>query len=490
MDGPVDIEELQAQLAARDALIVAKDARIEDLEGQVAALSKQVAMLAEKLGQNSRNSHLPPSSDPPGSASKGGKEKKPRGKRKRKRGGQRGHKGNSRELLPAEQVDKFVDFFPPECESCWQALPEIPDPLAKRYQTTEIPPVKPSTTEYRRHTVNCPGCGYKTRAAYDEEKIPASPFGPRLMSIVALLTGVYHVSRRRTVTLMFDLLGVQISLGAVSAIESRVSAAVAPAVDEAWASVQRANVKHTDGTSWLQSGVTLCLWTIATKAATVFKVLTDGSKETLMRLFGQKEGILISDRAAALDFWAMERRQICWAHLIRKFIAFSERDGPAGEIGADLLKYTRLIFRYWHDYQDGKLKQETFRAWMSPLQLQLEALLARAAAADINLLSGSCANMLAHKDALWTFVTHDGVEPTNNHAEREIRGFVLWRRRSFGTQSQRGNLFAERLMTVTHTARKQQKNVLLFLTACCEALLTKTPLATPSLFVPDVTPSA
>lgn len=177
----------------------------------------------------------------------------------------------------------------------------------------------------------------------------------------------------------------------------------------------------------------------------------------------------MSDRATALNFWAMERRQICWAHLLRRFVSFEERAGPAGDFGRQLLEYTNLVFRYWTDYRDGKLARHEMRAWMQPVREQFEALLQRAVAAKIVGLSGSCDDMLAHRAALWTFVDRHGVEPTNNHAERELRAFVLWRKRSFGTQSERGNRFAERLMTVAHTARKQGKNVLEFLTACCVA---------------------
>jgi len=290
-----------------------------------------------------------------------------------------------------------------------------------------------------------------------------------LMSVIALLTGVYHLSRRRTVDMLSDVLGVQVSLGAVSAVEARVSDAVKPAVDEAWDQVDSAAVKHTDGTSWAQAGTRRSLWTIATATATVFKILSSGSKENLKPLFRSLKGIMVSDRDKVLGFWAMERRQVCWAHLIRKFISFSERDGPAGDIGCELLDYTGIMFEYWHDYKAGNLSRARFRTWMAPVRSQLEALLEKAVAANIARLSGSCADMLEHKPALWTFVDRDGVEPTNNHAERELRSFVLWRKRSFGTQSDRGNRFAERLMTVAHTARKQDRNVLELLTACCQA---------------------
>jgi len=460
--------DAQAHIAELEATVAARDERIAQLEQQVAKLLDQVALLTEQLRRNSSNSHKPPSSDPPG-ASRGAGKRKGKGnkKTKRKRGGQPGHKGRHRELLPESEVDDFVDYYPPQCESCWEPLPEVADPHATRFQVTEVPPVVPHTTEYRCHNVAC-RCGYRTRGRFGPE-VPTSPLGPRLMAIVGLLSGVYHLSRRKTVRLLSDLLGVRISLGGVSAVEARVSEAVKPAVDEAWTQVGNARIKHTDGTGWLQAGTALAVWTIATTMVTVFKIVADSSKATLRPLYGALRGILISDRATALNFWAMERRQVCWAHLLRRFVSFSERDGPAAAVGRELLDYTGLVFEYWHAYKDGTLSKASFRAWMKPVRTGIEAVLERAVAANIKRLSGSCKNLLDHRRALWTFVDCDGVEPTNNHAERELRAFVLWRKRSFGSQSERGNLFAERLMTVAHTARKQRRDVLAFLTACCEA---------------------
>lgn len=455
------------RIAELEAEVAAKDRRIAELEQQVVSLKQQVAQLAEQLGRNSSNSHLPPSSDSPEERRR--RRNKAKKEKQRKRGGQQGHAGAHRELLPPEKVTKFVDLFPAECESCWKPLPRTPDVAATRHQQTEVPPIEPHTTEWRRHQVTCPCCGYKTRAAYDASVIPSSPFGPRLMAIMALMTGVYHLGRRKAVDLLADVVGVRVSLGALSAVEARVSDAVQPCVDQAWQRVRDARVKHTDGTSWSQAGVTMALWTIAAAGVTVFKIVADSAKKTLRPLYGALFGILVSDRAKALNFWVMAQRQICWAHLLRKFIAFSERAGPSAAFGQQLLEYTGLLFDYWHDFQRGKLDRPTFVAWMTPLRQQVEALLAQAVAADVAGLSGSCADILQHRAALWTFVEQSGVEPTNNHAEREIRAFVLWRKRSFGAQSVRGNRFAENLMTVAHTARKQKRNVLTLLTECCRA---------------------
>jgi len=352
---------------------------------QVTALTQKVAELTERLGQNSRNSHRPPSSDPPGTTGSSGSGQRP--KSERSRGGQRGHRGARRELVAADKVDDVVDLYPAECENCWAALPEQPDPDAKRYQWVEVPPLRPYIKETRRHEVACPCCGHRTCAAYDEQEIPASPFGPRLMSIIVLLTGVYHVSRRSATKLLSDLLSVSISLGAVSAVEARVSDAVESPVAEAWQRVEGAPIKHTDGTTWLKAGVALALWTIASTAATVFKIVADGSRATLAPLYGALRGILVSDRATALAFWAMERRQICWAHLLRKYVSFSERAGPAGELGRQLLDYTGLLFDYWHDYKAGRLDRATFLAWMAPVRAQVESVLERGVASGIDRLA-------------------------------------------------------------------------------------------------------
>jgi transposase len=468
------ITDLETLVAGQAAQLVAKDAEIADLKNRLDELTQLVLTLKEQLDRNSSNSGKPPSSDSPDQRA----ERRGKGKTGGKRGGQPGHSGSTRVLVPREQVSEFKNLFPPECENCWAALPQTPDPSAQRFQTIELPQPKAQVIEWLQHCVACPDCNHKTWAS--TESIPASPFGPRLSSVTALLTGVFHVSRRAAVSLLSDILGVEISLGAVSAVEARVSEAVKPAVDETWAKVEQAAVKHTDGTSWFQAGLLLSLWTIATTMATVFKILKNGKADTLAPLFGKKLGILVSDRATALNFWAMELRQICWAHLLRKAISFSERAGRAGALGRELLDYIAIMFAYWEDLKAGKLTRDQFREHMAPLRKQVEAVLQRAVAAKLALVSGSCADILAHRAALWTFVDRDDVEPTNNHAEQQLRAFVLWRKRSFGTQSERGNLFAERLMTVAHTARKQNKNVLEFLTACCTAARNGTP--PPSLF--------
>ena len=459
-----DQQRLEAESTGLRAALAERDAKIEALTKQVEALTKQVEELTELLGRNSNNSHLPPSSDGPGAAARN--DRAARNKRKaerRKGGGQKGHRGSHRELLPVEQVDIFIDLFPEVCLGCGCPLPKIRDAAACRYQQLDLRDHRPHLTEWLRHEVECPDCGTCTRAPHDSDKISSSAFGPCLTATVALLTGAYHLSRRKTQRLLSELFGITVSLGTISAMERRASEALASAHDEALREVQYAEVKHADATTWTRAGRLMSLWTLATTAATVYRIFEDGCRETIKPMFGALIGRLVSDRATVFGFWVMEMRQVCHAHLLRKYVGFSERDGPAGAIGRELLQLTALMFEYWHGFKQGALTRQELQFWMRPVIRDIERALRRGAAADIDRLSGSCADILAHRDALWTFIEHEGVEPTNNHAELELRDFVLWRKRSFGSQSERGERFAERVMTAVRTARKQGKDVLDFL---------------------------
>lgn len=455
-DGAVALDERGAKIAE----LVASNA---ELTAKVEALTKQVEVLTELLNRNSKNSHLPPSSDGPGSGSREARAARNKRKAERKRGAQKGHRGSHRELLPADRVDIFVDLFPQVCLGCARSLPHIMDAAASRYQQLDLRDHRPHVTEWRRHEVDCKHCGTATRAAYEGAQIPCSAFGPCLTAVVAMLTGAYHLSRRKTQKLLLELFGISVSLGAISAMEQRASEALKSAHKEALREVQYAEVKHTDATSWTRSGKLLSLWTLASAAATVYQIFVDGCRDTIRPMFGSLVGILVSDRATVFSFWSMPLRQVCHAHLVRKFVAFSEREGKAGAIGRELLECTALMFEYWHGFKDGLLTRQELQFWLRPVQRDIERLLERGEKANIERLSGACADILAHRDALWTFVTHDGVPPTNNHAELELRDFVLWRKGSFGSQSERGERFAERMMTAVRTARKQGKDVLDFM---------------------------
>jgi transposase len=439
-----------------------RDQRIAELEALVAKLMACVAELEARLGQNSSNSNQPPSKDTP--EQKRDRDKSPPSGRKR--GGQPGHKPQPREMLPPEQVSRIEDHHPHECGQCGSLLPVVDDPDPLRHQVIDLPEVQPDVTEHRLHALDCEECGHRTRASLPTG-VPRSMFGPRLLALIALLTGACRVSRRQTVMFLGDVLGIRVSLGALSEAEQRVSDAVAPAVDEAMDFARAQPVKHVDATTWATGGAYRSLWTISTALVTVFVIARDGTQKTVERLLQRARGLLVSDRAKVFGFWAMSRRQICWAHLIRKFAGFVERKGSGSQIAHQLHGTAELMFHHWHRVRDGTMSRRAFREWMGPVRERIEWLLERGVALGTRGFSGTCADILDHRSALWAFVDRSDVDPTNNLAERDLRPFVLWRKTSHGTQSERGERYAERIMTVTHTLRKQNRSVFQYLHHAC-----------------------
>jgi transposase len=442
-----------------------RNARIAELEREVAALKAQIAELLARLGQNSQNSSKPPSSDPPGTPRDS---KAPTG---RARGGQPGHKGHKRDLLPADRV---VPVIPSRCGRCQRPL-RGRDPEPRIHQVVELPEICPDVTDYELHELGCE-CGARTRASLPAG-VPQGAFGPRLMAAVALCTSRFHMPKRMAQEFLRDMLGVEVGLGSISKMEQSVSEAIAAPVEEARAAVQEQPVAHQDETGWHEGSeggrkARAWLWVAVTALVTVFRIARSRGTEVTKEMLGEDfRGFLVVDRWAAYRWVARGMRQLCWAHLIRDFCCFAERGGAGGEIGEQLLKRAAIMFRWWHRIRDGTLTRRTFQRRMKPVERSVGRLLRKAAVCGDAKIEGMAKEILKHEPALFTFVYADGVEPTNNKAERALRQAVIWRKISFGTDSERGSRFVERILTVTTTLRQQRRHALAFLTAACEASL-------------------
>ncbi len=439
-------------------------AYIGTLEARVATLEDMVRTLQEQLNQSSHNSSRPPSSDPPQSQ----RPTRPRGQRRR--GGQPGHPGQTRTLVPVEEVDEVVVLKPNQCSSCHAPL-SGDDASPFRHQVIEIPPIKPVITEYQWHQLTCPACGETTRAPWPAG-VPSGTYGPRVHATVALCTGSYRLSKRTTGQVMDDLFGVPMSVGTISQSEKATTEVVAEPVEEARAYVQEQAVAHLDETSWRQGNKRAWLWVAVTSLVTVFLVRLSRGADVARELLGEAcSGILVTDRYSAYNWYPVRWRQVCWSHLLRDFEAIRGRGGASEEIGAALLGQAHQMFTWWHRVRDGTLKRSTFRSYMSPLRREVERLLDAGSRCGMPTTAGTCRDILKRREALWTFVQVEGVEPTNNTAERAIRPGVQWRKGSFGTQSEAGSRFVESMMTVVATLKQQQRNVLEYLTAAHEAAL-------------------
>ena len=293
-------------------VIKALRARVAELEEENRVLRAEVAQLRARLGMNSGNSSKPPSSDPPSPARPA--KKAPTG---RKPGGQPGHRGHHRELLPEEEVDHVEDVWPEQCEECHTDLSnegckvEVGEPF--RHQVTELPPVVAVVTEWRLHSQCCPVCNHATQATLPPG-VPTTSSGPRLQAVVASLTGVYRLSKRGAQDFMVNVFGARMSLGSVSAIEARVSEVLAAPVEQAHEYVQNQPVINADETGWREARKRAWLWVAVTGLVTVFMIHGRRNGSAAGKLLGRFAGILGTDRWSAYARHLLEKRQLCWAH--------------------------------------------------------------------------------------------------------------------------------------------------------------------------------
>jgi transposase len=444
------MDRLESQLA--DAL-----KRLERLE-------RENLELKARLNQNSRNSSKPPSSDPPSAPSR--PSKSPSG---RAPGGQPGHEGSTFKLVPVEEVDQVVTVKPQRCAGCGHRLSGA-DPDPKRHQITEIPPVEPVIIEYLLHRLICPNCSRATRAELPPG-VPTKMIGPALQALIGYFSGRLHLSKRAVQEALEDLFGVSLSLGSVSAAEQEVSRALAAPVGEAHEYVQNQPSMGADETGWTQRRRRAWLWTAVTTWVTVFQIHLSRGAEAARILLGRFCGILTTDRWNGYNGYPLRRRQLCWAHLIRDFVGFTERGRKAARIGEPLLIEVDKMFALWKRVRDGTLKRSSFQVYMTPIRHAVESLLRKGTRCGEPKTEGMCKMILKLAPALWTFVRVDGVEPTNNASERAIRPAVLYRKGCFGTHSAEGSRFVERILTVVTTLRQQGRNVLGYLTQACVAAM-------------------
>ena len=444
------LAKLEAQVSQLLAMVTERDAEIVRLKARVAELEAQ-------LGQNSTNSGKPPSTDPPGTrASKPATGRKP--------GGQPGHEGHKRVLLPPEMVTARTVLRPKLCACCGGRRLEAGEGV-RAHQVVDVPAIRPDVHQYDMHEATCLDCGKSSWAKLPSDVGP-SMFGPRLLGLVGYLLAA-RMSRRQVQEMLRETFGIPVSLGALSQAEERISDAIAGPVEAAAAYVRGQPVKHVDGTTWRIAGSYAALWTIATRLVVTFFVLADAKADTIAGILGTLKGIMVSDRGSQFGFWAMKRRQICWAHLIRKFVAFTDRKDEGAKLGEGLLLLAQTVLHAWHQVRDGTRTRKSFQNMTCNAQVAFEALLERGVSLRLRGVSGSCRDILAHREALFTFAHQPGVDPTNNHAERMLRPFVQWRKTSYGSQSERGWLFAQRIMTVSQSLRLQGRSVFEFLMTAC-----------------------
>ena len=414
--------------------IVCLEQSIASLAARVQQLEKRIEQLEGKTKQNSQNSNKPPSSDSPF------KKPKRKGKKsKRKRGGQKGHKGYQQQMLAPTDTQMILPTLC-DCGRCDFAADTI-DPYYT-HQHIELPQIQMNVTHFILHKARCNGCGKTIRA--DVPKEYQSGYGPRLSAMVAELSGSHGASRQSVQDFCQSVLGIPISIGGIQRIIDRSSEAFEPVYDEIGKQARQSVVNHIDETSWFQSGKLNWLWTMVNHAVAFFMVHPNRSKKAFDQLVDDWKGILVSDNYGVYVNW-INRRQSCLAHYIRKAKALAERkDESVNSFGKSIRKELQLLCRWAKAPPSDKQWQAFYSRFM------LLLLLYEGAEDGAGQLARS---LLSEMDSLWVFLEENGVDPTNNRAERALRFGVLWRKRSNGTKSDKGNRWVERILSIKQTCR-------------------------------------
>ena len=447
------VVEVLVALSAQNERLVAE---VQALTARVARQEERIAQLERKAKRSSRDSSQPPSQDPPGSSPRRGKD--PSGRRQ---GAQPGHEGKGRPLLPAWAIDEVVDHWPAEC-GCGHVFGQAElvaagDPA--RHQVEELPVMAVHVTEHRCQRVRCPDCGARPRG-----ELPAgvggSAFGPRFHAAVAVLSTRNRISRRDVVELCEQLFGSRISSGTVDAILARVADALEDPYADLLERVRAAKSLNMDETGWRTAGRRRALWGAFTARHAVLRIAPDRHEDHAKALLADTRAIVTSDRWWAYTHLPVRRRQICWAHLQRDFAAHA--DGLAAEkaFGEAGLRVCEQLFWAWEIYQHTGDRTE-FRRRIRALRREFKAILRTHAgkAPRYRYTRGMARNLLKIWPALWTFADHRRVTPTNNHAERALRGAVIYRKLSLGSQSAGGERRIERLLSTHTTCRLQRRSL-------------------------------
>jgi transposase len=458
-----EVERLRRELAERERQIVEQAKRIADLERQLALRQ-----------QNSTTTSKPPSSD--GLAGRQ-RERGRRMKSRRRAGGQPGHLGHTRPLVPTERVNAIIDLVPDACRHCRHGLharDDAGDP--RRYQVTELPPIEAHITEYRCHRRRCSACGQTTQAPLPHDI--TGQFGPQLTALIAYLTVVCRLPRLVVQRFLEGALQIPISLGSTQNAWEEASAAVAVPYAELEAALPTQPVLNADETGHRTNAAKRWLWTLVAPTFVFYTIAASRGSDVLRRLLGAAfAGVLGSDRLPTYMTYASGHRQFCWAHFTRNLLSAQElaKTAAAKRFCHEALTLQRRLFRLWHRcrgdpaVRGAPLTRQQLIDKALPIEKKFFALARRYVNSADNDVCNLARALFVHHQHFFTFVHQDSVEPTNNAAERALRTAVQWRKIMFGNRSDNGERAVERLLTITRTCQLQQINALVYLTAAITA---------------------
>ena len=426
---------------------------------EINQLKAEVRDLKDKLNTNSSNSSKSPSQDPFRDRKKSDKGSG------RKQGAQKGHPRHSRDLIPTEQVQTLHDLKPDVCPDCQSNVFDKEIIGTEIRQVVELPEMPPEVIQYNIHTCRCSSCGKHVKADIPNEA--KYGFGPRLMGFITSLSGEFRMSKRQVVALAGKI-GIKICSGSVCKIHARASQILKNPYDEIKMCTLKQDHLNADETSWKTLAKTRWVWVGCCQDSVFFEIKSSRSTRAFQEVFNGFKGGLTTDRYDAYNAHEGDR-QLCWSHADRDFEKIASREGFDKTVGEMLLQCKEAVFDLWHHFKDGIITRNELIRKIEEGPKEDIRLLFKIGIAHEDCQSktkATCKDFYNHFDMLWVFVYKENIEPTNNLAEQGLRHGVIWRKLSYGTQSEVGERFVERVMTVAETLKRQARNSFDYFTEC------------------------
>ena len=454
-------EHLERQVEQAKEELADKDKRIADLERRLAARKR-----------NSTNSSKPPSSD--GMAGAQRRRCSPRKKSGRKPGGQPGHMGHDRPQVA--NPDHTEEVLPEQCKHCGTALPQ--DTEARQtagdvfcQQVVDLPEViVPVVTEYQYPKLVCPCCQKGTRAEVRPEH--KNGIGERLTAVISYLIVARKMTRRDVQAMLRDLFGTDVSVGSVQNAWEETADAVQAPYEDLHQALPTERVLNGDETGSRTNGEKRWVWVLCSSWFVFYHIATSRGVEVLVQLLGAAfEGILCSDRCPTYLSYHKGLAQFCWAHLQRTLKGIQELAATkdAEHFARDMLSAIDRLFALWYQFRGEAGGGERLLSRIEliqksiPLQKEICGLAERYLDSEDREVRNFARSAYTHWERLFTFLEHEGVEPTNNVSERMLRLFVLIRKITYGNRSARGEVALARLLTVAQTCKLQGRSLIDYL---------------------------
>ena len=431
MNVPPDLATLDS--AGKDALILALIARLERLEAENAALRARLG----DPPKTPENSSLPPSRGDKASAAAGAA--KPKAK---------SHEGAHRGLHP--HPTRRIDAVAKQCGYCAADVSTAPQSAMESYDHIEIPAIVPEVTRIVLHGGVCPCCARRFKAAAPEGLAKGSPFGANLRALIIYLRFTQAIGFDRLVRLLGDLLGLEISEGALINILRAARQAFAAATARIRQTLLSGTVLASDETGLRVGKANWWLWVFHHEDSAVF-VASDTRAKTVPETFlgNFRPDYWLSDRYGGQLGFARKENQVCLAHLLRDIqVARDQGDEVLAPTLLHLIGRACRIGR-----RRSRLADVTLKSYSARLEASLDAIMAKTPTGKPGRkLKRMIRKIRRH---MFVFVTRRDIEPTNNGSERALRPCVTFRKVTNGFRTPWGAALYADIRSVLETARRR-----------------------------------